>query len=246
MHSAHPVVPRVERQRQVILVILACVVILACAVPLSLRATSPDPADHSIKQFLAHDDTQPSYRALRRLEAENGKRSGWIEAMTEYSPEKGFHYEILAEGGSGFIRNKVLRAVLEAEREAIEQGESARSALAPLNYTFQANGVDADGLANVLLSPRRRERTLVEGTLFLQPADGELVRLEGRLAKNPSFWVKNVDIVRAYQRIDGIVVPVALASTAQLRMMGSGMLRMTYAYSEIGGRILPSSVAASR
>ena len=39
--------------------------------------------------------------ALCRLEAENGSRKGWIEAVTEYSPETGFRYEITAEGGSG-------------------------------------------------------------------------------------------------------------------------------------------------
>ena len=219
---------------------------LACAAPIGVRATAPDPADHSIRQFLAQDDAQPAYRAIRRLEAENGTRSGWIEAVTEFSPETGFHYEITAEGGSGYIRRKVLRAVLDGEREAIEQGESARAALAPLNYRFQPNGVDADGLANVLLSPKRRERALVEGTLFLQPGDGEIVRLEGRLAKSPSFWVRNVEIVRSYKRIDGAVVPVALESTAQLRMLGSATLRMTYAYSQIDGRPLDQSSAASQ
>jgi hypothetical protein len=91
-------------------------------------------------------------------------------------------------------------------------------------------------LMNVLLSPRRKDRVLVDGTMFLQPSDGNLVRLEGRLAKSPSFWVKDVYIVRSYQRIGGAVVPVALESTAQLRLLGPSTLRMTYTYSEIDGR----------
>jgi hypothetical protein len=239
MHLPGDVIATAEGQRRLLYLILTC------ALPMGVRATSPNPADHSIRQFLAQDDSQPAYRAIRRIEAENGDRSGWVEAVTEYSPETGFRYEITAEGGSSYIRRKVLRAVLDGEREAIEQGESARSALAPLNYTFEANGVDADGLAKIRLSPRRRERTLVDGTLFLQPVDGELVRLEGRLAKSPSFWVKNVDIVRSYKRIDGTVVPVALESTAQLRMLGSATLRMTYTYSRIDGRAYGSAGGAS-
>jgi hypothetical protein len=71
--------------------------------------------------------------------------------------------------------------------------------------------------------------------------DGALVRLQGRLAKSPSFWVKNVDIVRSYERIDGHVVPVALQTTAQVRLLGEATLRMTYVYSEIDGRRLASS-----
>jgi hypothetical protein len=30
----------------------------------------------------------------------------------------------------------------------------------------------------------------VAGTMFLQPDDGRLVRLQGQLAKSPSFWIK--------------------------------------------------------
>ena len=86
---------------------------------------------------------------------------------------------------------------------------------------------------------------LVDGTLFLQPTDGNLVRFEGRLAKSPSFWVKNVDIVRKYERIAGVVVPVALESKAQVRLLGgAATLRMTYSYSEIDGRSVASQVTA--
>jgi hypothetical protein len=205
-----------------------------------VRATVPNAAEHSIEQFLAQDDTQRAYRASRRLEAENGSRKGWMEAITEYSPEMGFRYAITAEGGSSYIRSRVLRAVLDGERDVIAQGETASSSLTPSNYTFQANGIDTDGLANVLLTPRRRERVLVSGMMALNPADGGLVRLQGRLAKSPSFWVKDVDIVRTYQRIDGTVVPVALESKAQLRFLGDAALRMTYFYSEINGRPLAS------
>jgi hypothetical protein len=215
--------------------------LLALVCVSSARATVPDAADQSIKQFLAQDDTQRPYRAVRHLEAENGDRKGWIEAITEYSPETGFRYEITAEGGSGYIRAKVLKAVLDGEREVIAQGEAARSSLALSNYTFEANGIDPDGLANVLLSPRRKERVLVSGMMALNAKDGALVRLQGRLAKSPSFWVKNVDIVRTYRRIDGAVVPVALHTKAEVRFLGEATLRMTYVYSEIDGRPLASA-----
>jgi hypothetical protein len=77
--------------------------------------------------------------------------------------------------------------------------------------------------------------------MFLNPTDGTLVRLQGRLAKSPSFWLKNVDIVRIYERINGTVVPVALETKAQLRLLGTATLRMTYLYSEIDGQPLAST-----
>ena len=189
-----------------------------------------------MRQFLQQDDTQHPYRAVRRLEAENRGRRGWLEAVTEYSIENGFTYQVTSEGGSRLVRSKVLRTVLEGEREIIAGGETARSSLALANYAFQPNGVDGDGLANILLSPKRKERVLVSGTMFLRPDDGDLVRLQGQLAKSPSFWIRNVEIVRSYERIGGVVVPVTLESTAHVRLLGPASLRMTYVYSEIDGR----------
>jgi hypothetical protein len=219
----------------------ALVILAATAAVPVLEAANQEPAAHCIQRFLAKEEAQPAYRAVRRLEARNGDRQGWLEALTEYSPETGFRYDVTNEGGSGYIRHKVLRAVLDGEREVIAQGEAARAALTPSNYTFDPVGVGEDGLAAVLVSPRRKERVLVTGTMFLRPDAGDLVRLQGRLAKSPSFWVKNVDIVRTYERIRGAVMPVLLESQAELRMLGTATLRMTYTYSDVGGH--PVSVA---
>jgi hypothetical protein len=210
--------------------------LLAIAAAPAARATSPDAADHSFRQFLAKDDGELPYRATRRLEAQNGGRFGWMDVVTQYAPSTGFRYDVVGEGGSDFIRDKVLRALLNAERDAITRGQMYRAAVAPENYTFEPDGVDPDGLSRVLISPRRKEPALIQGTIFLTPRDGALVRLQGRLAKSPSFWVKSVEVVRAYRHFNGNVVPIALESKAQLRMLGSASLRMTYRYSEIDGR----------
>lgn len=220
------------------------VAMVVMAVGPQLRATAPataEAAEHSMKQFLAQGDSQRSYRATRRLEARHGTSTGWLEADTEYTPATGFRYTITGEGGSGQLRDKALKPILAGERDAVAKGEISRSALAPCNYEFQVGGLDENGLAKVLLSPKRKERVLVAGAMFLRPVDGELVRVQGRLAKSPSFWIKTVDIVRTYERIEGAVMPVALETTAQVRMFGTATLTMTYRYSEIDGRPVQST-----
>src|SRR5262245_27370002 len=129
------------------------VVLIAMVATANARATVPNAADDSIRQFLARDDTQPPYRAVRQLEAENGNRKGWLEALTEYSPAAGFQYRISAEGGSEYIRAQVLKAILDGERDVIAKGETSRAALSPANYTFQPSGVDTEGLARIVVSP---------------------------------------------------------------------------------------------
>jgi hypothetical protein len=217
--------------------LVCCAVALATVVVPRMRAAeSAEAASHSFQQFLARESESHHYRALRRLEAENGGRTAWLEAWTTFVPGESFQYEVVSEGGSSYIRSRVLRGVLEAEKEAVERGEPNRSALAAANYEFESEGMDPTGLVRVALVPRRKEGMLIAGAMFLTPDDGELVRLEGRLARNPSFWVKHVDIVRSYARIGGAVVPIALESRAQLRMLGPASMRMTYEYTEIDGQ----------
>jgi len=194
------------------------------------------PGDDSLDRFLGHDASQPHYRGTRHLEAENGKRRGWLDIVTEYAPNTGFRYQVTAEGGSDYIRKKVLMGVLDGERAAVAGGEDTRSSLARTNYEFQTTGLDDYGLAHVRLMPRRKERALVAGEMLLRPEHAELVRVEGRLAKNPSFWVRNVDIVRTYERIGGVVVPIAMDSRAHIRLFGAATFRMTYRYAEINGQ----------
>lgn len=218
----------------------AAMVILVLAVVPTLLATTPNTADSTFQRFLTRQEPPHPYRAVRRLEAESGSRQGWLEATTEYSANGAFRYQITAEGGSSQIRSRVLRAVLDGERNVIALGEAARSALAPDNYTFQSNGLNTEGFATVLLSPRRKERALLSGMMFLRPGEGELVRVQGRLARNPSFWVRDVDIVRKYSRIQGALVPTAVESQAQIRFLGPASFRMTYRYLEIDGQAVAS------
>lgn len=213
----------------------ALVVSAACAV--SLAATIPMPHETvPIQKFLAQPTVPHSYRATRRLEAAGSGQSGWLDARTDFTPAGGLDYEVTAEGGSGYIRSRVLRTLLEEERQLIARGDISRVALSPANYRFTEDGTDENGLARVTLQPLRKERPLIVGRLFLKPGNGDLVRVEGRLAKNPSFWVNRVNLVRSYQRINGALVPVLLESTAQLRLLGQSTLRMTYRYSQIDER----------
>jgi hypothetical protein len=189
-----------------------------------------------LQKFLTEAAPAPSYSGTRRLEATGSGQRGWLDARTDFTPIGGLHYEVTAEGGSGYIRGRVLRTLLEEERRLIARGDSSRVGISPANYTFTDDGIGENGLARVGLQPHRRERALVVGRMFLRPGDGALVRVEGHLAKNPSLWVSRVSIVRSYERINGALMPVLLESTAQLRLLGQSTLRMTYSYSQIDQR----------
>jgi hypothetical protein len=191
-----------------------------------------------VQRFLALDDPTPTqFRALRHLEARNDKfeKSAWMDVWTE-ADESGFRYTIVCEDGSDYIRSKVFRATLDMERQVWAAGGADEGALTAANYVFEERGAQPDGLASVTVKPRRKGVLLVDGSIFLNPDDGELVRMEGQLTKTPSFWTRKVGIVRWYQRIAGFRMPTQLESVANVRIAGESTFRMTYDYETINGQ----------
>jgi hypothetical protein len=192
----------------------------------------------AIQNFLARPRTAHQYTASRRLEASGSGQRGWLDVQTNFSTASGLLYEVTAEGGSGFIRSRVLRSLLDEEQRLIARRGESEVALTTDNYVFVPEGIDEQGLAVVGMRPRRKDRALILGRLFVT-LDGELRRVEGRLAKNPSFWVTRVDVVRSYRRINGVLMPVSLETRAHLRLLGASGMRMTYRYSRIDERPVP-------
>lgn len=192
-----------------------------------------------LQRFLARAEEPPvEYRALRRLEAQNPKfkQSAWMLAWTEYDHVNGFRYQIVDEGGSAYIRAKVLRAALEGEQRIWANREPQKASFNHDNYLFDEPSPSPDGLAALGVRPKRKDVLLVEGALFVQPTDGELARIEGKLSKTPSFWTRRVDVVRRYERKGGVRVPVSIESVAQVFIAGRSTFKMTYEYETINGQ----------
>jgi hypothetical protein len=169
-------------------------------------------------------------------------QEAWLEAWTELDGQT-FTYDIVSETGSDYIRNKVLKALLKREQELVADGACSRSDLTPENYTF-ADASTGGGERYVTLKPKRKDVLLVDGRMVLSQDGTELLRVEGRLSKNPSFWTSLVNVIRHYARIDGVRVPIATESTAKVKFAGVSYLEVHYEYETINGR--PVSVAARR
>lgn len=199
-----------------------------------------------LQRFLDRAEEPPfEYRALRHLEASNPhfRQSATMDVWTEYDNANGFRYQVVSEGGSGYIRKKVFLAALDAEQKMWTNREPQRASFSHENYTFQDGAMGADGLASLLVAPRRKDVLLVEGSLFILPNEGDLVRIEGRLSKNPSFWTRHVDVIRRYARLAGVRVPISFESVANLLIAGRSTFKMTYDYEIINGHRMKPQTA---
>jgi hypothetical protein len=192
-----------------------------------------------LQRFLGRAEEPPvECRALRRLEANNPHfhQSAWMNVWTEFDRVNGLRYTIIAEGGSPYIRKHVLLAALDGERKMWENREPQRASFTHENYFFEDGTATSEGLAALGVRPRRKDVLLVEGSIFVQPHDGDLTRIEGKLSKAPSFWTRRVDVVRTYTRMAGVRVPISIESVAHVLIAGRSTFKMTYEYERINGQ----------
>jgi hypothetical protein len=213
--------------------------VIAAATPYAgtTESAAEDAEQGFIQRIVAHTGrTGITVRGTRELQAGtlSGKHAGWMRVHTTLTPSGVFSWNVLEEGGSDRTRNKVFRAVLETEAEAWRDGARDAAAVTPENYRFTRLSDDGHEVKFRLI-PKREDKRLIDGVLTVS-ADGSPLRVEGTLAKSPSFFVKSVRVVREYGRFAGISLPTVLESTADVRFVGRSKFTMRYTYSEVNGR----------
>lgn len=177
-----------------------------------------------------------AYTAVRTLRAEliEQQEQAWMDVRTEFDPVRGLRYIVLAQGGSDRIRHHALESVLRREVEASRTDGAGRMTFSTDNYRYDLDTQRSP--VSIALTPLRRDERLISGTATLDQATGALLRVEGTLAKSPSFWVRDVRIQRRYATFAEATLPVEVESTAKVRMFGTARMHMTIRYESIAGR----------
>ncbi len=205
--------------------------------------------DDLVARFLTRTDVAPrEYVALRHLEARNERFNveGWMDACVQQDAG-GLRFRILREGGSSYIRGKVLRKALEGEQDLVAHGEPARAQLSPDNYDItRAPGPAAAGEGVLVLRAKRKDGLLLNGRAVVTDPEADLLRVEGRLTKTPSWWTRSVDIVRRYGWRGGVRVAVETTSVADVRIVGRSTFRMVSEFASVNGINITGSEAALR
>jgi hypothetical protein len=237
LHSHMPV-----RSRRAAATALGISVLLVCVFLQDGLAAQLKPFERAVATF--NKNEPPAYRAFRRLEAGlvGSDKHGWLEAWTEFQPGKRFTFEVVREGGSEYVRNKVLRNLLKNEQELLADGKPLRQSLDDRNYTFEDGGATPAGLQRIILKPARKSVGIVNGSVLIHPTDG-VVAMDGRLVKSPSFWVRDVDVTWKFATIAGYVVPIEMSTDGRVRFFGKSSFKMTYQYVSIDGQPTGNAVA---
>ena len=200
----------------------------------SQTSDSAPSADDVVANMMRLDAERRSemrgYTVVRRYAAVNRDRRAGMMVRVNALPDGTKQFTIISEQGSGSIRKHVFYKILNEESQASRSDARDSTRITPANYTFKMVGRETldSGLAYVLLIiPRADNKYLVDGRIWIDAKDYSIVRIEGRPARNPSFWVHDVHFVHTYQRVAQFWLASSTDTTSEVRLFGPSELTIT-------------------
>src|SRR5713101_1348321 len=149
-----------------------------------------------------------------------------------------FQRQVSMEGYAGMRRyvleNQHLHKraeMLESESDTSRPDMRAKTKLNAENYEFEVIGTEpvADRTAYVLeIKPKRKDKYLFQGRIWVDTEDYALVRAEGNPAKNPSFWTKSTHFVQVYQKSGPLWFPLSTQSVTEAHFFGTTDVSIEY------------------
>ena len=200
---------------------------------------APRTADEVVARMIAHDNERQTnlhgYTAIRRYVLENRNHHKYAEMLVRMvcREDGSKQFEVISENGWGGARKHVFPRLLEAEIDAARADIRERSRITSENYSFEMVGTECvrGRQAYVIaIEPKTPNKYLARGRVFVDAEDYAIVRVEGRPAKNPSFWIKSVHFVHDYDKSGPFWFPVSDQSVTDVRIFGA--TEMTIEYSD--------------
>jgi MucB/RseB N-terminal domain len=198
---------------------------------------TPPTAEEIVKHMAAHDFARQvsieGYSGMRRYVLENHKLHKRAEMLVQVQGDRDGtkHFEIVSEEGWGGAQKHVLRKMLESEAETSRPEMRAKARLISENYDFALIGTElVNGRTAYVLEiqPKRNEKYLFQGRIWVDAEDYALARAEGEPAKKPSFWTKNMHFVQIYQKSGPLWFPLSTQSVTEAHLFGTTDVRIEY------------------
>ena len=171
------------------------------------------------------------------------RRAEMIARMAYVWPDQKT-FQIVSESGSELMRNHVLKATMEAEKESLRKDNRERTTLTPDNYEFTLDAVEGSPPAFYVLkvTPRINNKFLLRGRIWVDPQDFAVTRVECEPAKSPSWWTKKNRITTTYQKVGDFWLPAHTESVTDVRIFGRSVLTIDYKdYNLVDARRLPAA-----
>jgi len=188
-------------------------------------------------ELAAHNEQRRSalhgysvFRTYQVIDLKGKVHAEEVGRMEFLAPDKKA-FTVDSESGSGLVRHMALNPLINSEIEAAAGKEHHDSAISADNYSLNLLGEQQLGPYRCFVAeavPKRKDKYLFEGKVWIDVNDYSVVRIEGHPAKKLSFWIQHAEFVRQYQKIDGFWLPEKDQTLVQVRLYGNKILKIEH------------------
>jgi hypothetical protein len=153
-------------------------------------------------------------------EQEQQPKSDVIADVSFVPPDRQTYTIEQSEGASRGL--SIVRHVLDAEAQAVAK-PNAPAAITRRNYDFKLVGeeaVDGQPCWVLELDPKREDKMLVRGRAWIDKDTYLIHRIQGQLAKSPSWWLKSVNTRIDFGGAAGMWLQTRSHAEADVRIFG--------------------------
>src|SRR5574340_673184 len=176
-------------------------------------------------------DALHDYQVMRRyqVDGERFSQRAEMEVRGEYKSPGSKRFDVLSESGSGLIRSRVLRKLLDAEVDAAREEMRDQIRIDSQNYTFRHVGMETVNghPAHVIeLTPLAKNKYLINGRIWVDVEDAAIVRLEGAPVSGTGFWIRGINMVQTYRKVGSFWLLDSNRTDANVRLFGPARLNI--------------------
>jgi hypothetical protein len=191
-------------------------------------------------RMMAHRQWQEAalreYEARRLFHASNSRFNvdSTLEVETKYRSPGSMQSTVVRQEGSAFIREHVFDKILSTESELSSKNQAD---IIPENYQFTLIGSEAcEGRRcwHLTIKPRRNDKYLVDGDVWLDAEDYAVCRIHGIPSKHVSIWISRVEVDWHFRRFNGIWLTDRIESSSDVRLFGPVVMQIHADYASIG------------
>jgi hypothetical protein len=197
------------------------------------QPTAEEIVTHMGSRDLQRQGSIEGYAGMRRYVLDNQHLHKRAEMLVQVQgdPDGTKHFEVVSEEGWKSAHKHVLRKMLESESETSHPEARAKARINTENYDFKIAGTEViDGRTAYVLeiNPKRKEKYLFRGRIWVDAEDYALARAEGQPAKNPSFWTKSTHFLQIYQKNGPLWFPHSTQSVTEAHIFGTTDVNIEY------------------
>jgi outer membrane lipoprotein-sorting protein len=119
------------------------------------------------------------------------------------------------------LGERIVRLMLEHETQIVKNNGSTDMSAANYEFRFvREEELSGQNCYVLEMLPRRKDKTLLRGQIWVDSTTYLLHRTEGQPEKAPSWWLLDARIVLVYGEVGGMWLQTSSESTADVRLLG--------------------------